>query len=212
MKPENGEILRFVEKPKDYVSNKINSGIYLFNPSILDRIELRPTSIEKETFPQMAKEGQLFAMELSGYWMDVGQPKDYLLGMSFYLNNLKGSSPSKLRTGSGFMGLVLVDDTTKIGEGCMIGPNVTIGPNCVIEDGVRLRDTSVLEGAVIGANSWVKSSIIGWQSTVGRWTRIENVSVLGQDVHVDDELYVNGGKILPHKTISESIYVPSIIM
>jgi mannose-1-phosphate guanylyltransferase len=33
-------IERFVEKPKDFVSNKINAGIYIFNPSILDRIEV----------------------------------------------------------------------------------------------------------------------------------------------------------------------------
>jgi len=208
----DGQIQRFVEKPKEYVGNKINSGIYLFNPSILNRIELQPTSIEKEIFPIMASEGQLYAQELPGYWMDVGQPKDFLLGMGLHLANLKDMSPEKLRTGSGFVGAVLVDESVKIGKGCMIGPNVTIGPNCVIEDGVRLRDTTVLEGTVIGSNSWIKSSIIGWQSTIGKWVRIDNVSVLGLDVHVDDELFINGGKVLPHKSIGESIFEPTIIM
>lgn len=47
---------------------------------VLNRIEERPTSIEKETFPLIANDGNLFAMELPGYWMDVGQPKDYLTG------------------------------------------------------------------------------------------------------------------------------------
>jgi mannose-1-phosphate guanylyltransferase len=41
---------------------------------------------------------------------------------------------------------------------------------------------------------------------------MENVSVLGADVHIKDELYVNGGSILPHKTISASIPEPKIIM
>lgn len=36
----NGEIIQFVEKPSVFVSNKINAGLYLFNPSILDRIEV----------------------------------------------------------------------------------------------------------------------------------------------------------------------------
>lgn len=63
---ESGKIERFVEKPQEYVSNKINAGMYIFNPSILDRIQLRPTSIEKEVFPNMAAEGNLFAMELQG--------------------------------------------------------------------------------------------------------------------------------------------------
>jgi len=47
---------------------------------VLNRIEDRPTSIEKETFPLIAADGKLFAQELEGYWMDVGQPKDYLSG------------------------------------------------------------------------------------------------------------------------------------
>lgn len=54
--------------------------MYIFNPSILERIEVKPTSIEKEVFPFMAKEQQLYAFELSGFWMDIGQPKDFLTG------------------------------------------------------------------------------------------------------------------------------------
>lgn len=44
--------------------NRINAGIYIFNRQILDRIELKPTSIEKEIFPVMASQGQLYAMDL----------------------------------------------------------------------------------------------------------------------------------------------------
>lgn len=54
--------------------------MYILNPSVLSRIELRPMSIEKEVFPFMAKDGELYAMELQGFWMDVGQPKDFLTG------------------------------------------------------------------------------------------------------------------------------------
>lgn len=54
--------------------------MYIFNPSILKRIQVKPTSIEKEVFPSMAKEQQLFAFEITGFWMDIGQPKDFLTG------------------------------------------------------------------------------------------------------------------------------------
>ena len=73
-------IERFVEKPQVYISNKINAGLYLFNISIVDRIENRPTSIEREIFPAMATEKKIYQMVLPGYWMDIGQPKDYLAG------------------------------------------------------------------------------------------------------------------------------------
>ncbi|PQQ06598.1 GDP-mannose pyrophosphorylase [Prunus yedoensis var. nudiflora] len=52
MEESTGKVQKFVEKPKLFVGNKINAGIYLLNPSVLDRIELRPTSIEKEVFPK----------------------------------------------------------------------------------------------------------------------------------------------------------------
>ena len=63
---ETGKIANFVEKPQEFVSNKINAGLYMFNTSILDRIEVKPTSIEKEVFPYMASEGELFCIELKG--------------------------------------------------------------------------------------------------------------------------------------------------
>jgi len=209
---EEGKIEKFVEKPKVFVGNKINAGIYIFNPQILDRIEARPTSIEKEIFPKMAEENQLYCMTLPDFWMDVGQPKDFLAGTGLYLEYLEKQNSSELAKGAGFDGPVLVDPSAKVGAGCKIGPNVVIGPNCRIGDGVRLKDTVVLEGTKVGDNSWVSNSILGWKSNIGKWVRIQNISVLGQDVTVSDELFINGGQILPHKSISESVPEPKIIM
>lgn len=210
---EVGRIERFVEKPQEFVSNKINAGLYIFCPAILDRIEVKPTSIEKEVFPAMVKEGQLFALELQGFWMDVGQPKDFLMGMCLYLQSLRARSPHLLlKQGPSIVGNVLVDPTAKIGNNCRIGPNVTIGPNVVIEDGACIKRCTLLSGATIRSHSWLESCIIGWRCTVGQWVRMENTSVLGEDVYVKDEIYVNGGKVLPHKAISESVTDPQIIM
>ena len=39
--PTSGQIDRFVEKPKIFVSNKINAGIYIFSPTVLKRIQVR---------------------------------------------------------------------------------------------------------------------------------------------------------------------------
>jgi len=217
--PQNGKIENFVEKPQEFVSNKINAGMYIFKPSVLDRIELRPTSIEKEVFPFMARDNQLHAMELDGFWMDVGQPKDFLTGMCLYLNFLRGTDAKKtdeskkqLASGPCIVGDVIVDPTAKIGTNCRIGPNVTIGPGVVIEDGVCIKRCTILEGAKICSHSWLESCIIGWRCHVGRWVRMENVSVLGEDVIVKDEVYVNGGKVLPHKSIAVSVPEPQIIM
>ncbi|KAL8863190.1 MAG: hypothetical protein Q9178_000565 [Gyalolechia marmorata] len=199
---------RFVEKPVEFVGNRINAGIYILNPSVLNRIELRPTSIEQETFPAICKDDQLHSMDLEGFWMDVGQPKDFLSGTCLYLSSLTKKN-SKLLTSptKGFVygGNVLIDPSAKIGKNCRIGPNVTIGPNVVVGDGVRLQRSVLLAGCKVKDHAWVKSTIVGWNSSIGKWARLENVSVLGDDVAIGDEIYVNGGSVLPHKTIKENV-------
>ncbi|KAM7295638.1 putative GDP-mannose pyrophosphorylase/mannose-1-phosphate guanylyltransferase [Ixodes scapularis] len=210
---EQGRIERFVEKPQEFVSNKINAGLYIFTPAILNRIEVKPTSIEKEVFPAMVSAGQLFAMELRGFWMDVGQPKDFLTGMCLYLQSLRTKQPDRLLPqGPGVVGNVLLDPSAKIGKDCRIGPNVVIGPGVVIEDGACIKRCTLLNGATVRSHSWLDSCIIGWRCTVGQWVRMENTSVLGEDVLVKDEIYINGGKVLPHKAISDSVTEPQIIM
>lgn len=199
---------RFVEKPVEFVGNRINAGLYILNPSVLQRIELRPTSIEQETFPAICKDNQLHSFDLEGFWMDVGQPKDFLSGTCLYLSSLAKRNSNLLAPSSASYvcaGNVMIDPSAKIGKNCRIGPNVTLGPNVVIGDGVRLQRCVVLENSKVKDHAWVKSSIIGWNSSVGKWARLENVSVLGDDVTISDEVYVNGGSILPHKSIKQNV-------
>ncbi|KAK9154367.1 hypothetical protein Sjap_001847 [Stephania japonica] len=142
MEEESVRVERFVETPKTFVENKINAGIYLLNPSVVDRIQLRPTSIKKEVFPQIATEQKLYAIVLPGFWMDIGQPRDYITGLALYLESVRKWSSSKLASGSYIVGNVLVDGTATIGEGCFIGPDVAIGSGCVLS--VKLSSHDVL--------------------------------------------------------------------
>ncbi|KAI3851802.1 hypothetical protein MKX03_034157 [Papaver bracteatum] len=212
MEETTGKVERFVEKPKIFVGNKINAGIYLLNPSVLDMIQLRPTSIEKEVFPKIAAEQNLYAMVLPGFWMDIGQPRDYIKGLSLYLDSIRNKSPSKLASGSHIVGNVIIDESAVIKDGCLIGPDVAIGPGCIVESGVRLSRCTLMTEARVKMHSCISSSIIGWHSTVGQWARVENMTILGEDVHVCDEIYSNGGVVLPHKEIKCSILHPEIVM
>jgi len=209
---ESGKIQKFVEKPTEFVSNKINAGMYIFNPSILKRIEPRPMSIEKEVFPYMANDDQLYCLELGGYWMDIGQPKDFITGTCMHLNALRKTSPDCLYNGPGCVGNVLVHPTAKVDPDVRIGPNVVVGPEAVIEKGTCISKCVIMKGARIKSHSWVQNSIIGWRSSIGRWVRMEGVCVLGEDVHIKDELYLNGAKVLPHKSLAASIPQPNIVM
>eukprot|EP00457_Paulinella_chromatophora_P005850 gb/GEZN01005867.1/.p1 GENE.gb/GEZN01005867.1/~~gb/GEZN01005867.1/.p1 ORF type:complete len:378 (+),score=43.76 gb/GEZN01005867.1/:22-1155(+) len=205
---ENGKISSFIEKPQKFVSDQINAGLYLFSPTILKRIELKPTSIEREIFPEMAKDGQLYRMVLPGYWMDIGQPKDYLIGQSLHLKALASHSPgdlakeSKSTGGYKLIGNVTVDASAKIASGAVIGPDVVIGPNVEIGAGARVKQSTLFKGVKVGASAYVASSIIGWSSNIGDFCRLDGC-FFGEDVVVKGECAVTRVSCCPHKGIGE---------
>lgn len=200
---ENGQIERFVEKPQTFVSNKINAGIYLFSTKILDRIQLKPTSIEREIFPHMAADKTLYSMVLPGYWMDIGQPKDYLVGLNLHLQYLGQSHSEQLSKIEGVTGNVIIHPTAKIGKNCSIGPSVSIGANCVVEDGACIRHSALFDNVVVKQSAVVKDSIIGWSSVIGKWSRVTS-STLGEDIQVANEVSVHEIIVCPHKGVSET--------
>lgn len=199
---ESNKIERFVEKPTVFISNKINAGLYLFNTSIIDRIENRPTSIEKEIFPKMAEEKQIYQMTLPGYWMDIGQPKDYLAGQTLHLTSLQTLDPGCLSKGDNVKGNCIIHESAQIDPSSMIGPNVVIGEGCKIGPGNKISNTTMMRGSSVSSYSFVDGSIIGWKSSIGKWCRVTSLCVIGEDVQVKDETYINGTKILPHKGVN----------
>jgi len=208
-----GLIEAFIEKPPgpNYPSKHINAGIYLFNTDVVKRVPLKPTSIEREIFPKVSEEKKLYAMQLPGYWMDVGQPKDFITGTTLHLASLQRHTPAALAAGAHIRGNVLIHPTAKIGTGALIGPDVVVGPNVTIDDGARVKSSTLFEGAKIGKNALVSKTIVGWASTIGAWARVTD-SVLGEDVQVSNEVLLNEGTVCPHKEVKEDSATAKIIL
>jgi len=197
---QSGKIERFVEKPQAFVGDKINAGMYIFNKSIVNRIPNKPTSIERVIFPAMVADTQLCAMVLEGFWMDIGQPKDYLTGMCLKLDQLQQEQPEKLTKGPGIQGPVLMAPSAVVGEGSLIGPNVVLGPNVRVASGVRLQRCTIMGGVTVGQGAYVANSIVGWNSRVGDWARLQDSCVLGEDVNVPAGRFLRSTTVLPHKS------------
>ncbi len=105
---KQNQILNFIEKPQEFVGDNINSGLYIFNRKFLERVSAKPSSLEREVFPLMAQEGQLYTFILEGFWADVGQPKDYLCGTNLYLNDLCSTNSSLLSKAKNIQGNVII--------------------------------------------------------------------------------------------------------
>jgi NDP-sugar pyrophosphorylase family protein len=72
-------IVRFVEKPKkeEAPSNFCNAGLYIMDPKIISYIPEGFCMVEKEVFPRLAAEGNLYGYKFMGQWFDTGTPERY---------------------------------------------------------------------------------------------------------------------------------------
>lgn len=100
---------------------------------------------------------------------------------------------------------MLVDPSAKVDQSAQLGPNVVIGAGVVIGPGQKIYNTTVMEGTKIQGYGLIEGSIIGWQNTIGKWVRINGLTVTAEDVQIKDELYVNGAMVMPHKGLTASL-------
>jgi mannose-1-phosphate guanylyltransferase len=112
--------------------------------------------------------------------------------------------PERLSSGDTITGDVLVDPSSKVDPTACLGPNVVIGANCVIGPGCKIYNTTIMEGTKVHGYDLIEGSIIGWQNTIGKWVRIQGLTVTAEDVQFKDELLINGALVAPHKGIATS--------
>jgi mannose-1-phosphate guanylyltransferase/phosphomannomutase len=165
-----GRITRFVEKPSwgDVFSNQVNSGVYVFEPSIFSFIpKNREYDFGKQVWPDLLKRRKpIYAWKTSAYWCDVGSLGEYrraqldLLGKkSLFRPALTERRPGIWAPKSLTLKGIKVQSPCLIGENCRIAPGVIIGAGTVIESGVRLDSGVELTRSVIWSGSHIKRDI-----------------------------------------------------
>ena len=71
-----GQVIGFVEKPANPVSDLTNAGMYAFHPSVLDEIDgLPPKDIGFDLLPRLV--GRARAVLVEGYFRDIGTADAY---------------------------------------------------------------------------------------------------------------------------------------
>jgi mannose-1-phosphate guanylyltransferase len=69
-----------------------------------------------------------------------------------------------------------------------------------------------MQNAVIKEFSYIDGSIIGWKSKVGKWVRIEGLTILGEEVSINDEVYLNAVYVLPNVPVKTSVTTAGTII
>jgi len=80
-KLDGEKILDFIEKPKreEAPSNLINAGAFIINPEVLNMLPEGKSSIEKDCFEKIVKEGKMYAYNHQGQWLPTDTLEKYNL-------------------------------------------------------------------------------------------------------------------------------------
>jgi mannose-1-phosphate guanylyltransferase len=169
---EDGRIQAFQEKPEveEALSNNINTGIYIFEPEVLNYI---PSGcmydIGGDLFPKLVEMGAPFyGIAMDFQWVDIGRVPDYWHAIrSVLLGEVKNVSIPGREVAPGvyaglnvsvnwdkvdIQGPVYIGGMTRIEDGArIIGPSM-IGPNCYICGGATVDNSVIFEYSRLGAN------------------------------------------------------------
>jgi mannose-1-phosphate guanylyltransferase len=170
-----GCVEAFIEKPPkgEAPTNLINAGIYVLEPEIFDQIpEGEEYSAERQLFPALVEQKELFAMSTDAYWLDVGTPSKYLQAN---LDALDGT--------------LVVEEISMIAEG-----SVLRGEASVVAEGAEVTRSCLGDGVKIGADATVTASVLLPEVEVGERSVIER-SILGEGVRVADNISLVGATV-----------------
>ncbi|KAI3844100.1 hypothetical protein MKX03_027717 [Papaver bracteatum] len=175
--------------------------------------------LDQDILTPLAGKKQLYTYETLDFWEQIKTPGMSLKCSSLYLSHLRFTSPQLLANGNGttsatIVGDVYVHPSAKIHSTAKIGPNVSISANARVGAGVRLINCIILDDVVIKENAIVVHSIVGWRSSIGKWSTVQavgdynsklGITILGEAVTVDDEVVVTNSIVLPNETLSVSV-------
>jgi NDP-sugar pyrophosphorylase family protein len=172
-------ITRFLEKPTlaEAVTDTINAGVYLFEPSVFDRIPPKMNySAERALFPDLlASKTSFHGFVWKGYWQDIGTPRKYL---TTHWDILKGAFPLPIAFKK--RGKVYWGKGVQLGKGAKVTGPAMVGDGSILEEGAKVLPYTVLgAGCRVKAKSSISKSVLWDGAVVGPGVSIEEV-VLGK--------------------------------
>jgi len=168
---DDGRVLSFQEKPpvEEAASDMINTGIYIFEPAVLDFIPSGETfDIGSDLFPKLVKAGAPFyALPMEFEWVDIGKVPDYWQAIRSVLQgHVRQVQVPGVEVRPGIYtglnvaadwdkihveGPVYVGGMSRIEDGATIIGPAMIGPSCHICEGATIDNSIIFDYSRIGA-------------------------------------------------------------
>lgn len=166
-----GSIIKLVEKPKEFISDLIITGIYVFDNSIFKAIEnIAPSprgelEITDAIQKQLEMGGRVTYGLVQGWWKDTGKLEDMLEANMLILDEMEYKCVNYGDSSSSITGKV------RVGENVIIKDSIVQGP-------VDIEQDTIIEGSCIGP-----------YTSIGRGARIKDCEIdnciILNDVHLE---------------------------
>jgi len=177
---DNGEVVSFQEKPtiEEARSTLVNTGIYLFEPEIIDRIPSGEIyDIGGQLLPSLIEDGVPFgAIEVPFHWLDIGRLSDYWeANQQLMRGTLTGiDMPGKEYLPQVWTGLnvnvdwnnvliegpVYIGSNSRIEAGCEIQGPTWISHGCHLEGGAKVHRSMLFEHTLMRSRGAIFEAVV----------------------------------------------------
>ncbi|AFZ48571.1 Nucleotidyl transferase [Cyanobacterium stanieri PCC 7202] len=222
---EDGKILTFQEKPsvEEALSTEINTGIYIFEPEVIDYIPPNQEyDIGGDLFPHLVELNlPFYAINMDFEWVDIGKVPDYWEAIrSVLLGKIKNVQiPGKevkpgIYTGVNvsinwdkvdITGPVYIGGMTHVEDGAKIVGPAMIGPNCWICEGATVDNSVIFEYSRLGTGVRLVDKLVFGRYCVDKKGTAIDVKEAALDWLITDSRQTSPSHLERVKAISELI-------
>jgi glucose-1-phosphate thymidylyltransferase len=166
----DGNVVRLVEKPKEYIGDLALVGVYMFGPEVFESVNRITPSFRNEleitdAIQDLIDRGLTVRPHIvDGWWKDTGKLEDMLEANRLILDTLERRIEGTVDSESRIEGKVVIEQGAIVERSVVRGPAIIgkgakivhayVGPFTAIMGGVEIRDSEiehsiVLEGACL---------------------------------------------------------------
>ncbi len=185
---EDQRIISFQEKPSvnEARSNLVNTGIYIFEPEILDLIPSDQTyDIGSQLFPSIIEQGlPFYAVNEPFNWIDIGRLSDYweanqqimqgklrdvqMPGREVQPGIWTGLNVSVEWGELDIIGPVYIGSSSRIEGGVKITGPTWIGHGCHVQSGAEISRSILFDYTRISSSGCIKDSVVSGRHCVDK--------------------------------------------
>ena len=229
---QDGRITRFLEKPSwgEVASDTVNTGIYVLDPAVLDRIPVNTTyDWASQVFPRMLDSGApLYGYAAPGYWCDIGNFSEYrranadlLRGLVFPTSTLGTHIGGDIWVGrdvdiapdAQLFGPIYLGNEVQIKGGVVMrGPSV-VRDYTIVDSRARIDRTIIWRNCYIGEDVELRGAIVSRQCSLRAKSALYEGVVVGDNSIIGEGAVLHTGvKLWPGKEVDPGAIVKSSII